>query len=181
MSLATDLLDTADALVALDPHRPRQANLRRAVSTAYYAVFHMLTEEAVISLVGNASTPDARGLRASMVRWYAHGRMKAVANWFRRHGTVPRDIMPVLGYTPTTPTGIVPPELARVAGAFAELQEERHRADYDVAATFTRSDARNAVARARRAFAEWDAISSTPAGRLFAVLMLTGDAVVQAR
>ncbi len=181
MSLATDLLDHAEALVAFDRTRPRQANLRRAVSGAYYALFHKLIDAAVVSLVGNAQSPEARALRAKMVRWYAHGKMKAAANWFRRSGKVSDDVKALLGFSATAPTGIVPPELVRVATTFAELQEDRHRADYDVAATFSRSAAHNAVARARGAFADWDAISATPAGRLFSLLMLTGDSVVQAR
>ena len=37
-----DLIETARGLTELSPRRPTQANLRRAVSTAYYAVFHCL-------------------------------------------------------------------------------------------------------------------------------------------
>jgi hypothetical protein len=47
VSYASDLLEQATALCAADPRRPKQANLRRAVSSAYYAVFHELTESAV--------------------------------------------------------------------------------------------------------------------------------------
>lgn len=109
MSLASDLLDHADALVALDKTRPRQANLRRAVSAAYYALFHRLTERASVSLLGSAQVPLARKLRASMVRWYTHGKMKAVANWFRHHGKVPSDVGALLEHSSTLPHGIVPP------------------------------------------------------------------------
>ena len=35
-----DLIGLAKTIADLDPKKPRQANLRRAVSTAYYAVFH---------------------------------------------------------------------------------------------------------------------------------------------
>ncbi len=42
MSLHADLLDPAEQLAQLDPRRPKQANLRRAVSSAYYALFHLL-------------------------------------------------------------------------------------------------------------------------------------------
>ena len=37
-----DLIETARGLTELSPRRPSQANLRRALSTAYYAVFHSL-------------------------------------------------------------------------------------------------------------------------------------------
>jgi uncharacterized protein (UPF0332 family) len=37
-----DLLELADHLARRDPARPKQTSLRRAVATAYYAVFHAL-------------------------------------------------------------------------------------------------------------------------------------------
>jgi hypothetical protein len=40
MSLHADLLEQAEHLAQLDPTRPKQANLRRAVSSAYYALIH---------------------------------------------------------------------------------------------------------------------------------------------
>jgi len=39
MSLHADLLDQAEHLAQLDQRRPKQASLRRAVSSAYYALF----------------------------------------------------------------------------------------------------------------------------------------------
>lgn len=42
MSFALDLPDVARSLARLDEEPPRQATLRRAVSTAYYALFHLL-------------------------------------------------------------------------------------------------------------------------------------------
>jgi len=106
--------------------------------------------------------------------------MKATANWFRRHGKVPADIAALLEQS-AQPHGIVPMELVRIATAFVELQEYRHRADYDPTATFTRSDAGTAVARSRAAFADLDVVTATPAWRLFSLLMLTGESVVQSR
>jgi hypothetical protein len=45
MSLHADLLEQAGHLAQFDPTRPKQANLRRAVSSANYALFHMLASE----------------------------------------------------------------------------------------------------------------------------------------
>ena len=42
MSLATDLLEQADHLARRERKRPKQASLRRAVSAAYYGLFHLL-------------------------------------------------------------------------------------------------------------------------------------------
>ena len=47
-----DLIGTARGLTMLDPRRPTQANLRRAVSTAYYAVFHSLARTTADLLLG---------------------------------------------------------------------------------------------------------------------------------
>ena len=55
MSLHSDLLDQAGVLVRLEPRKPRQASLRRAVSAAYYALFHLLSEEAANMVVKDAS------------------------------------------------------------------------------------------------------------------------------
>ena len=40
-----DLLSQAELLARKEPRRPRQASLRRAVSSAYYALFHFLVGE----------------------------------------------------------------------------------------------------------------------------------------
>ena len=46
MALADQLLKQAVLLVLKEPKHPTEASLRRAVSTAYYVVFHLLIEEA---------------------------------------------------------------------------------------------------------------------------------------
>lgn len=45
MGLPEDLLEQAGHLARRERKRPRQASLRRAVSAAYYALFHLLTSE----------------------------------------------------------------------------------------------------------------------------------------
>jgi len=52
-----DLMETARGLAELSPRRASQANLRRAVSTAYYAMFHCLAACAANALIGR--TRDA--------------------------------------------------------------------------------------------------------------------------
>jgi len=47
MSFADDLLEQSYDLAHKEPANPKQASLRRAVSTAYYALFHLLIDEAV--------------------------------------------------------------------------------------------------------------------------------------
>ncbi len=47
MAYHVDLLQQAKRLAHLEPKKPKQASLRRAVSTAYYSFFHFLITEAV--------------------------------------------------------------------------------------------------------------------------------------
>ena len=53
MAFADDLLEQAYHLANREQEDPGQASLRRAVSTACYALFHLLIDEAV----GNWSVP----------------------------------------------------------------------------------------------------------------------------
>src|SRR5467141_3575239 len=49
MAYADDLLEQARHLANRERKNPRQASLRRAVSTAYYALFHLLIHEATLN------------------------------------------------------------------------------------------------------------------------------------
>ncbi len=46
MALAQDLLEQAQHLAVYEGSNPSQAALRRSISTAYYALFHLLVEDA---------------------------------------------------------------------------------------------------------------------------------------
>lgn len=50
--LVPDLIELAEFLTTRDKQRPREASLRRAISTAYYAVFNRLAELCADELVG---------------------------------------------------------------------------------------------------------------------------------
>jgi hypothetical protein len=73
MSFADDLLKQAYHLARKERKNPKQASLRRAVSTAYYALFHLLIDEAV----GNWSVARQRSLLA---RTFDHGPMRRVCD-----------------------------------------------------------------------------------------------------
>jgi hypothetical protein len=105
-SLVGHQLENGRLLATHDKRRPRSASLRRAVSTAYYAVFQALCETCADTLVGwkkpwEAFTPVFRALE--------HGR--AAQTLLQR-------------------SAATPPELQRFALAFRELQEAREWADY---------------------------------------------------
>jgi hypothetical protein len=70
MPYPAHLLEQAKHLANREKKRPRQASLRRAVSTAYYALFQLLIHEATL----NWRRVDQRALLA---RFFEHGKMKA--------------------------------------------------------------------------------------------------------
>ena len=85
MSLPHDLLEQAQHLAGRERGKPRQASLRRAVSTAYYALFHLLLVEAAQQAVPGA----IRTLRPLAARAINHGDLKKVALWFAPGGNLP--------------------------------------------------------------------------------------------
>src|SRR5207237_8369588 len=54
-----DLLELADHLARREPRRPKQVSLRRAISSAYYAVFHALAFLCAETLVGGSKSWQA--------------------------------------------------------------------------------------------------------------------------
>ncbi|WP_309722581.1 hypothetical protein [Armatimonas sp.] len=78
MSLAHDLLEQAEHLAKRERGRPKQASLRRAVSTAYYALFHLLLEDAALQAVPG-SLASWRPIAGRAIN---HGDVRKVAAWF---------------------------------------------------------------------------------------------------
>ncbi len=61
----------------------------------------------------------------------------------------------------------IPQALRDVAGAFVDLQEARHEADYNLAKTFIRSEAFDHIGRAAQAFADWETIRKEDLARVY--------------
>jgi len=141
MAYHDDLLQQALQLVHKEPKKPKQASLRRAVSTAYYALFHLLISEAVANW-------SRKNLRAALGRAFDHNTMKAASNRIQD-----RRQFPFSGKDPA-----VVAALNTVAKTFAQLQEKRHTADYDNTTFWTRTDALAQVKSAEQAFRAWNPI-----------------------
>jgi uncharacterized protein (UPF0332 family) len=138
MSLAQDLLEQAGHLIDKDGANPKQASLRRAVSTAYYALFHLLIDEAV------SNWAVARH-RSKLARTFDHGPMRRVCD----------DCVQSF-YKAGEPPSLLP--LKDVAETFSELQLMRHTADYDNSLIWTKADAQEWIREAGIAFKSWNAI-----------------------
>lgn len=141
MSLHDDLLEQANHLAHREPGKPRQASLRRSVSAAYYGLFHLLVREGVQTLV---SDPELKKL---LTRAFDQSEMKRVSRAFVA-GNLPVALKP---YEP------VPQDLQVVSRIFADLQEARHQADYDIGRKpFSRREVTQIVLHARNAFEAWE-------------------------
>ena len=62
MPLHGDLLEQAEHLARREKQRPKQASLRRAISTAYYALFHLLVDAGTRSVGTRGREPMRRQL-----------------------------------------------------------------------------------------------------------------------
>jgi len=123
-----DLLEIADDLARREEAgRPKQASLRRAISTAYYAVFHALAYLCAKELVGWTKewkfvTPIYRALD--------HSTAKKLFE--RNRDTYGEDV-------------------AEIGRIFIVLQQERHSADYDPEFSSSRQETVDLIRLARQA------------------------------
>jgi hypothetical protein len=141
MAYSDELIEHANFLVDLSvPNDPKQVDLRRAVSAAYYALFHLLTSEAARNWKHDRH-------QARFARIFDHRPMKACSSSIASKQP-PSD----------------PPELAVfaklkvVAENFVSLQQARHDADYDSSRVWSRTQAYEEIVKAEVAIAAWATI-----------------------
>lgn len=107
-----DLIKTSRELVRASNGRPRQSNLLRATSTAYYALFHTLARSCADLLIGGPGAARSKSAWHQVYRALEHGSCKNAC----KNGTK---------------IGRFPQEIQDFANAFVSMQEKRHKADYD--------------------------------------------------
>src|SRR3972149_3173943 len=129
------LLEASETLLKQKPRS--DAFRRRAVSTAYYAVFHALAETCANSLL--PSMDHASDEYARVYRALDHGPLKAA---FDKGPLKDR------------------PNLRGIGALVVRLQSERHRGDYlpPLGDVFHRSKAEDLVDQARRAVAKIESL-----------------------
>jgi uncharacterized protein (UPF0332 family) len=148
--VSDDLLVTARRLAKASANKPRQADLKRAVSTAYYALFHAIAKNAADMIVGTGPSRAENAWR-QVYRSIEHGFAKNACKEVR-----------ALGF----PAGVI-----ACADEFVSLQEARHSADYDPSHRLTRAEALTWVSRSEAAIKSLKS-SSTKDRRAFAVQVL---------
>ncbi len=137
--------------------KPTQPNLKRAVSTAYYAMFDALAKDCADLFIGKGA--EARKSKAwrQVYRALQHGAAKTACEAAKNMN--------------------FPQELLDFADAFVMLQQERHTADYDPHSKYNRAQTIALIRLAedtikafthspvfdRRAFAVWTMLTKPKA------------------
>jgi hypothetical protein len=117
------LLDQADRLITPPGGgAPRQADLRRAISNAYYAVFHAVIAQTADYIVGKTNRASTR--YELVYRSINHKSLRKLCN------VVKNPPLPA-NYSRYSPKGGFGSDLTALATAVIDLQEKRHLADYD--------------------------------------------------
>ena len=134
----------------LTSRNPTQADLSRAVSTAYYAVFHTLARQCADLLAG----PVRRGDRTAWAQVY-----RSLEHGFAKKACL----------TASAPDFV--PDVIAFASVFAHLQERRHEADYDPVARVAVEEASELIIQAEEAIESF-AGAPRAARRAFAIHVL---------
>ena len=160
MAFADDLLALAQDIAKLPSGTRRQANLRRAVSTAYYALFHLLISEATL----NWARPE---LRPVLGRLFDHGPMrsssvtsKAELNEY------------FMGNPPESPERTVAQHLWTVCETFIQAQQRRKDADYNMGREITETDTLTQIESVTEAFKSWNIIRDEATAQAYLLSML---------
>jgi hypothetical protein len=155
------LFEQADLLINSRPGRPRQVDIRRAMSAAYYGLFHAVMTAAADQVIGAAHRTDSRyGL---VYRGIDHGALRVLCNGIKQ--TLPAKYKP---YLPSSGFG---PNITAFATAVIELQEKRHTADYNPMVQMKRSDAVLSVQTARAALRQFQGASAEQRGIFLNILL----------
>jgi hypothetical protein len=129
------------------------ARARRSVSTAYYALFHFVVDEATRSLVGTHN--DLRGRRRTLARVFTHTGIKKTLDKISG-ANVHDSVRDFLRPRNAAAINFSAPNFARfLAQIFSELQVKRHKADYDLNAPIGKVDARITILKVAAAIGDW--------------------------
>ena len=111
----------ANGVSTSQPGSPSDDELRRAISTAYYAMFHSLAVSCADTLISANPNTRQQTLWEQTYRTLEHGRARD-----RCLGSM---------------IGIFPQDIQSFAAQFADMQSQRHDADYKPSAQFSQSEA----------------------------------------
>lgn len=142
------LLRLARELAGVDAGQgqPRNTNLRRAASTAYYSLFHAIALATAGEALPGASSPEQFGY----ARYVTHTAVRQVCAWISGDPP-PQHLAPTVSRLRQSVA------LSAVASAFIAVHGGREEADYDHDADITRPGTLALVRRAESAVDTLDA------------------------
>ena len=165
MSLASELLDQAEMLVKREPKNPKQGSLRRAMSAAYYALFHLLAEAEARQFAELCGRAD-EGTVSRIVRTLVHMDMKKASDKFGTPDKQGNYDLPTAFQVPNEK--FTPSErLRQVAATFSLLYQARLEADYNTGEQVTRTEAQQQIEKAKEAFAAWESEKDSDNARMY--------------
>lgn len=147
----SDYLRAARYLADANSRRPRQVDLRRAVSSTYYAMFHCLARNCADLLARTSSGRNADAWRQSY-RALQHGTARSRC----------QDLGAMRSFTS---------DIRNFGRLFVEMQQKRHSADYDPDARFKKSDVVADIDRIEDAITRFAAVPPSDR-RAFAIYVL---------
>ena len=121
---------------------PKQVNVRRAISAAYYGLFHFVLTAAADQFVGVTKRATSEYWR--VYRSVDHRALRELCE------DIKKSKLPAK-YVQHIPKSGIGPNIPKFAAAFVELQEKRHSADYDPSIRISLSDAQSAIKAAKAA------------------------------
>ncbi len=130
------LFEQAERLIRPATGAPRQVDVRRAISSAYYGVFHATLTAAADQFVGRSNRSSTGYMLA--YRSVDHSSFRRISNEVAKEHLSAK----YARYEPEEGFG---GNMRAFAEAAVELQDKRHSADYDPRARFDRSDASLAI------------------------------------
>ena len=155
MAYHDELLQQANELVHKNLNNPAQADLRRSVSSAHYALFQLSIFEACLNWSNAISRPG-------LARMFDHALMKRVSKRVTDPGKMPYAGEDV----------VIVNKLRTFAGLFVQLQEQRHEADYNVKDAWTLTQSLRETLAANRAFVIWQEIRTEKISQDYLVSLL---------
>jgi hypothetical protein len=162
MDLIDDFFSHAARLAAPgNPSDTEQIDFRRAVSAAYYAVFHLLTMTAAESwAVGRE--------RHRFARLFEHERLRKASL------ALPGKLKARLGDNASPDDRKTADTLGAIAKDFVALQQDRNSADYDNSRAWSYTEVENVILQAHGLYIDWNAVSKTPLAESYLLDMLGG-------
>ena len=142
------LLDLAKRLVGPAPGAA-EADLRRGISTAYYALFHLLIKEAMTNFVSDPV------FRTKVSRAFQHGPMRSVCDKYNPEKPDKKTGQYVTQEGQGFPPQVIASDVRAIAATFIAVYDAREKADYDDAATVQHTEALAAVQQVELAFQSW--------------------------